>query len=186
MPTDPSQRPPLRHRPRTARRADRERILRWPTAVVAAATAAAFGSALATAGTPSPPPQAAETPIAPPAVENFGYPGASGISKVKLLRGDGSVMLTDCAAKPSQIQLWTRAPGNTDNKLCLTATSPTGFLTLQLPDVFAVQTSDRSLRVDLTAADTSQSLDVPKNGFKGLGEGLSQATTTMVQLRVTG
>ncbi|MFD7581996.1 hypothetical protein [Kitasatospora sp. NPDC059817] len=148
-------------------------------------TAAAFGSALATADTPPPTTQATDTPVAPPAVEDFGYPGASGISKVKLLRGDGTVVLTDCA-KPSQIQLWTRAPGNTDNKACFTATGPAGFLTLQVPDVFAVQTSDRSLQVDLTAADTTQSVDVPKDGFKGLGEGLSQAPTTMVQLHVTG
>ncbi len=94
-------------------------------------------------------------------------------------------MLTDCA-KPSQIQLWTRAPGNTDNKICFTSAATSGFLTLELPDVFAVQTAGRSLRVGLTAAGASRSVDVPRDGFTGVGEGLGQDPTTVVELRITG
>ncbi|MEU6235622.1 hypothetical protein [Kitasatospora sp. NPDC047058] len=163
----------------------KHRVRGW-TAVVAVTTAAAvFGlSAYAAADTTSPPlPVGADTP--PPAVEDFAYPGAETISKVKLIRGDGHILLADCA-KPSQIQVWTRAPGNPDNKVCFTATTTTGQLTLELPDVFAVQTADRALHASVTASGATQALDVDKNGFQPVGEGLGQAATTLVDLRVTG
>ncbi|MFF2542797.1 hypothetical protein ACFVUY_09540 [Kitasatospora sp. NPDC058063] len=158
--------------------------MRWFVAAVAAVAAAVGGSALATADTTPPPPPTAEAAM-PPAVEDFSYPGAAGISKVKLVRGDSSILLGDCS-KPTQIQLWTRAPGNPDNRICFTSTATSGFLTLELPDVYFVQTSGRSVRVGLTAAGASQSVDVPKDGFKAIGEGLGQAPTTLVELRVTG
>ncbi|MFF1795371.1 hypothetical protein ACFVXQ_14340, partial [Kitasatospora sp. NPDC058263] len=33
---------------------------------------------------------------------------------------------------------------------------------------------------------TTQTLDIPKDGFAGVGEGLGQAPTTVVELHVTG
>ncbi|MBD0695131.1 hypothetical protein [Streptomyces sp. CBMA123] len=146
------------------------------------AIALASATALASADTAPPP---ADNSAPPSAVEDFAYPGASTISRVKLLRGDGGVQLGDCS-KPSQIQLWTRAPGNPDNRICFTAPSTTGFLTLELPDVFAVQTSGRAIRIVLTAAGASTSTDVPKDDLIGVGEGLGQAPTTAVELHVTG
>ncbi|MER6401192.1 hypothetical protein ABT263_34910 [Kitasatospora sp. NPDC001603] len=156
------------------------------TALGAAVGITACVSVLAAADTAPPtPPTAADAATAPLALEDFAYPGANGIINVKLLRGDGHVTLADCSG-PSQIQIWTRAPGNADNKVCFAADTTTGFLALELADVFAVQTSGRSLRASLTAGGTTQTLDVPKDGFKGVGEGVSSAPTTVVELRVTG
>ncbi|MFH9355362.1 hypothetical protein [Kitasatospora sp. NPDC017646] len=164
----------------------RIRILGLLMALAATIGLTAGAAVLAMADTPATPPPAEANDSTPPvAVEDFAYPGASSITKVKLIRGDSGVQLADCS-KPSQIQLWTRAPGNPDNRICFTAPSSAGFLTLELPDVFAVQTSGRSVRVALTAAGASQSTDVPKDGFTGVGEGLGQAPTTVVELRVTG
>ncbi|MGW2254313.1 hypothetical protein ACWCXH_29595 [Kitasatospora sp. NPDC001660] len=162
----------------------KHRIRNW-TAVLTVAAAGVLGlNALAAADTtPPPPPGGSSEP--PAAVEDFAYPGADAVTRVKLLRGDGGVTLTDCT-KSSQIQLWTRAPDNPDNKVCFTATATSGFLTLQLPDVFAVQTNGRALHASLTADGTTQSLDVPKDGFQAVGEGLGQSPTTVVELRVTG
>ncbi|MFE2721532.1 hypothetical protein [Kitasatospora sp. NPDC059327] len=142
-------------------------------------------SVLAVADTTAPPSPPGDNTIAPPSVEDFGYPGASGITNVKLLRGDGHLLLTDCA-QSSHIQIWTRAPGNKDNKVCFTATTATGSLTLELADVFVVQTSGHSVRAGLTAGGTTQTLDIPKDGFKAVGEGLGQAPTSVVELHVTG
>ncbi|MFE2728158.1 hypothetical protein [Kitasatospora sp. NPDC059327] len=156
------------------------------TALGAAVAITACVSVLAAADTTPPaPPTTADTSAAPLALEDFAYPGANGVIKVKLLRGDGHITLADCSS-PSQIQIWTRAPGNTDNRICFAADTTTGFLALELPDVFAVQTSGRSLRASLTADGGTQTLDVPKDGFKGVGEGVSRAPTTVVELRVTG
>ncbi|MFD0278606.1 hypothetical protein ACFVHB_32510 [Kitasatospora sp. NPDC127111] len=160
------------------------RARRWLAAAAVAVPAVIGASSLAAADTtPAPPPADASAP--PSAVEDFGYPGAGGITKVKLLRGDGHVLLTDCA-QPSEIQIWTRAPGNPDNKVCFTAAGTVGTLTLELPDVFAVQTSGRAVRVGLTVGGAAQTLDVPKDGFQGVGEGTGQAPSTLVDLRITG
>ncbi|MFD0276831.1 hypothetical protein ACFVHB_23400 [Kitasatospora sp. NPDC127111] len=142
-------------------------------------------SVLAAADTAPPSSAAGDNATAPPAVEDFGYPGAEAITRVKLLHGDGGILLVDCA-KPSQIQLWTRAPGNPGNKVCFAAPAATGWLTLQLPDLFAVQTAGRSVRAELTTAGATKSLDIPTNGFMGIGEGLGQAPATVVELRITG
>ncbi|MFF2045880.1 hypothetical protein ACFVVX_36210 [Kitasatospora sp. NPDC058170] len=155
------------------------------TALATAAGITAGVSVLAVADTPPPVPPAAGTSVPPPAVEDFTHPGAEGITNVKLMRGDGRVLLADCA-KPSQIQIWTRTPGNAGNKICFTATSTTGSLFLELADVFAVQTAGRSVQVALTADGASQTLDVPTDGVRGVGEGTGRAPATAVQLTVTG
>ncbi|MET8546033.1 hypothetical protein ABZW03_36190, partial [Kitasatospora sp. NPDC004799] len=113
-------------------------------------------------------------------------PGAAAITKVKLLRGDGHILLAaDCAK--SQIQIGTLAPGNPDNQICFTVTGTTGSLSLQLPDVFFVQTSGgRSVRAGLTVGTASQTVDVPTNGFKGVGVGTGGSPAALVELTVTG
>ncbi|GAA2797715.1 hypothetical protein RMN57_34415 [Kitasatospora sp. CM 4170] len=122
---------------------------------------------------------------APPAVEDFAYPGAAAVTNVKLKRGDGHIAPADCAGT-TQIQLWTRAAGNPDNKICFTVTGSTGDLTLELADVFAVQTNGRALRATVTADGAGQSVDVASGGFQGLGEGLDASPATAVELRITG
>ncbi|MET8545031.1 hypothetical protein ABZW03_30960, partial [Kitasatospora sp. NPDC004799] len=113
-------------------------------------------------------------------------PGAAAITKVKLLRGDGHILLAaDCAK--SQIQIGTLAPGNPDNQICFTVTGTTGNLSLQLPDVFYIQTSGgRSVRAGLTSGSTSQTVDVPTNGFKPVGVGSTGTAASLVELTVTG
>ncbi|SOB85519.1 hypothetical protein [Streptomyces sp. 1331.2] len=167
--------------PRTAKTTGRTTARRW-TAALAATTAALLGATALAAADTTPP---ADNSAAPPAVEDFSYPGATAITRVKLIRGDGHILLGDCA-KPTQIQIWTRAPGNPDNKICFTADGTTGSLTLQLPDVFALQTTGRAIRAGLTAGTATQTLDIPKDGFKGTGEGTGSAPTSLVELTVTG
>ncbi|MFG2204627.1 hypothetical protein [Kitasatospora sp. NPDC048715] len=154
---------------------------RW--LATAAVTAAALGGATAIAAADTTP---ADNSAAPPAVEDFSYPGAAAITKVKLLRGDGHILLADCG-KPNQIQIGTLAPGNPDNQICFTVTGTTGNLSLQLPDVFFIQTSGgRAVRAGLTVGTTTQTVDVPTNGFQGVGEGTGGDKAALVELTVTG
>ncbi|MFD7412156.1 hypothetical protein [Kitasatospora purpeofusca] len=153
----------------------------WATAVVAALLAAVTCSALATADTPQP----TDNSAAPPAVEDFGYPGAANLPGAKILRGDGRITVTDCSGA-SQIQIWTRAPVNRDGRLCFAAGSASGRLTLELSEVFYIQTSGRAVRASLTAAGSTQNVDIAKDGYHVVGEGLGQTPTTAVELTVTG
>ncbi|MFE4362611.1 hypothetical protein [Kitasatospora sp. NPDC056808] len=172
----------MTHTPlRDTRRTGRATAGRWLAASAVTATALVGATAIAAADTTP-----ADNSAAPPAVEDFAYPGAAAITKVKLLRGDGHILLGDCA-KPTQIQVWTLAPGNPDNQICFTVSGTTGSLSLQLPEVFAIQTAGgRAVRAGLTTGTTQQTLDVPKDGFKSVGEGNNGASTSLVELTVTG
>ncbi|MFJ4672752.1 hypothetical protein [Kitasatospora purpeofusca] len=169
-----------RTRPRFPGAGSTLRTRAWVAAAVAL-TAAVTCSALAAADAPQP----TDNSAAPPAVEDFGYPGADSLSGVKILRGDGRITVTDCS-RENQIQIWTRAPVNGDGKLCFAAGSATGRLTLELSEVFYIQTSGRAVRAGLTADGNAQSVDIAKDGYRIVGEGLGQAPTTAVELTVTG
>lgn len=130
---------------------------------------------------------AADGDIPPVAVEEFNYPDADKIlaeKGIKLLKGDGHLLLADCDSSANQIQVWTRQTA--EGMYCFRATGASGYLTLEVADVFAIQTSDRPVSADLTAEGKTETVDVPKDNFKGVGEGVGGAPTVLVELRVTG
>ncbi|MCL8013392.1 hypothetical protein [Streptomyces sp. AS02] len=144
----------------------------------------AGGTALATAA-PSAAPRAAEAQP-PVAVEDFSYPGADRIlaeQGISLKRGDGHITLATCNEAADQIKVLTRVGGG---EFCFAATHTTGHLTLELPDVFAIQTESHPVRAELTAEGKSQTVEVPKNNLKGVGEGLGEPPTVLLEIRVTG
>ncbi|MEX3106609.1 hypothetical protein DF268_04110 [Streptomyces sp. V2] len=141
------------------------------------------GAALAIAA-PKAAPAAGDEP--PYAVESFAYPDAARIQAeqgIKLVRGDGRITLVACDDAADQIKVLSRA-GTGD--FCFAATSPTGFLTLELADVFAVQTESHPVRVELSAEGQTETVDVPKNDFQGVGEGIGKPPTVLLEIRVTG
>ncbi|WP_432126520.1 hypothetical protein [Streptomyces sp. bgisy082] len=124
----------------------------------------------------------------PTAVEDLNYPDAARIlqqTKLKLLRGDGHIVVATCGETANQITIWSRT-SEAEDKFCFRATAATGFLTLEVPEVFALQTTDRPISADLTAAGKAQTVNVAKDKMVGVGEGLGNAPTTLVELRITG
>ncbi|MEK2479135.1 hypothetical protein [Streptomyces noursei] len=150
--------------------------------MLAAVPALAFA-----AGTPAKPAADAQPPSA---VEDFGYPNADKIleeKKIKLIRGDGHLLLAECGSSPQQIKVWTRGGGD----FCFQATAKTAFLTMEVPKVFALETASRPISADLTAGSKKETVKVSKedprqNGYQSVGEGVRGATSTLVELRVTG
>ncbi|WP_427920839.1 hypothetical protein [Streptomyces sp. cg40] len=70
---------------------------------------------------------------------------------------------------------------------CFKAIGTTGRLTLELSRVFAVETTDHSVRADLTANGETTSVLVGKNDWVSVGEGtVGGARSVLVELRVTG
>ncbi|MEV8328817.1 hypothetical protein [Kitasatospora sp. NPDC056731] len=151
---------------------------------VAAASADSSSPATRPAAAPA---AAAADPTPPPAVEDFSYPGASPFPSLKLLRGDGHILLADCNTA-TQIQLWSRAVPNPAGgpSVCFRVNGTVGQLTLELPQTFLIQTNDRAVRANLTADGVAQTVDIPKGGITGVGEGAGQKSTMLVELRVTG
>ncbi|MEU3354039.1 hypothetical protein [Streptomyces sp. NPDC037389] len=126
----------------------------------------------------------------PSAVETFEYPNAEKILKEKgiaLRKGDGRILLADCAAS-QDIVVMTRH--NDEGQYCfkVTGNGKSGYLTLEVPKAFYLTTEDYAIRAKLTADGKTETVDVPKNGYKGVGEGGSPPgkSTTLVELRVTG
>ncbi|MDW4908040.1 hypothetical protein RB628_22505 [Streptomyces sp. ADMS] len=124
--------------------------------------------------------------VPPYAVEDFGYPGADKIlveQGITLKRGDGRITLAACDDAADQLKVLTRVGAG---EFCFKVTSSTGYLALELADVFAIQTESHPVRAELTAEGVSKIVDVPKNDFKGVGEGVNEPPTVLLELRITG
>ncbi|MEV5430901.1 hypothetical protein [Streptomyces sp. NPDC052701] len=145
----------------------------------------AGGTALATAAPGAAPANPAEAQP-PVAVEDFSYPGADRIlaeQGIRLKRGDGRITLATCNEAADQIKVFTRVGGG---EFCFVATHTTGYLTLELPNVFAIQTESHPVRAELTAEGRSHTVNVLKNELKGVGEGVGEPATVLLEIRVTG
>ncbi|MFE5870076.1 hypothetical protein ACFQ6V_15700 [Streptomyces roseifaciens] len=107
------------------------------------------------------------------AIEDFGYPDADKIKAEKgivLKRGDGHIMLAACANSTGLMEVWSRKLGKT----CFRITGTSGYLTLEVPSVYAVKGGvNHAANVTLDAPDSKkQTVDVPKNEWTPVGETL--------------
>ncbi|MDI9884261.1 hypothetical protein QMZ92_07580 [Streptomyces sp. HNM0645] len=125
-------------------------------------------------------------------VEDFSYPGADSIlatQGIKLKKGDGWILLAECDQGADQIRVMTVKDESTGRKdaYCFRATGKSGYLTLELPRVFALETGAHPLTAELTANGRTTTVDVPKDGFESVGEGnVGGARSVLVEIRVTG
>ncbi|WP_328718166.1 hypothetical protein OHT52_01020 [Streptomyces sp. NBC_00247] len=128
----------------------------------------------------------------PSAVEDFQYPGAAAILQsegIELKKGDGHIVLAACDGSVDQIKVSTVADSGANRKgeYCFDVTSPSGYLTLTLPRVFALETGDHPFSADLTANGATTTVNVAEGGFEPVGEGtVGGARSVLVEIRVTG
>ncbi|MGP9017942.1 hypothetical protein ACT1U9_05970 [Streptomyces sp. BR1] len=137
----------------------------------------------------------ADAATAPPStVEDFEYPGAAKLEadkKIKLIKGDGHILLADsCDGSPEQIKVWKRN-GGPDSGFCFRVTAKTGYLTLKIDEVWALETGGHPISADLSSdgGKSRQTVDVNidvNKGYKSVGEGTTGEPTMLVELRVTG
>ncbi|MEV7209933.1 MULTISPECIES: hypothetical protein [unclassified Streptomyces] len=101
-------------------------------------------------------------------VEDFDYPQADKIYEeqgVRLKRGDGHITLATCAIGTGQLEVYSRA----STKLCFQVTGESGWLTLEAPSVYGVQTPAYDTKFEMTVDAETTSVDVPANSWKGVG-----------------
>ncbi|MFJ7272790.1 hypothetical protein ACIQV3_40260 [Streptomyces sp. NPDC099050] len=104
------------------------------------------------------------------AVEDFGYPNADKIlaeQGITLKRGDGHILLADCASGTDLLQVMTREQSSL---ICFRVTGSSGYLALEIPAVHAVKGNNYATQVDMTAGEESKSFDITKNKWTGVGE----------------
>lgn len=147
------------------------KLLRRIIATGAAAAACAAALLAVTSHTDEPSAAAVADTRPGHVVETFAYPGADKIQQEKgilLKRGDGHIVLTDCASGTGLLAVWARGKG----QICFRTTGTTGYLAVEIPSVYAVKGAlTHDADVVLTATDdTRQEIDVPKESWTPVGE----------------
>ncbi|MFE9171709.1 hypothetical protein ACFYNZ_19740 [Streptomyces kebangsaanensis] len=139
--------------------------------LVAAAVAAGAVWAAGTHGTP--PSAGPSTTVANEApgyaVEDFNYPHADRIlaeQGILLKRGDGHIVLADCVDGTNQLQVWPRSK----NRVCFDVTGASGYLTMEIPAVYAIVGNDYTTKATMTVDDETTTYDIAKNLWTGVGE----------------
>ncbi|TJZ57042.1 hypothetical protein FCH28_06110 [Streptomyces piniterrae] len=128
----------------------------------------------------------------PPAVEDFTYPDADRILKetgLKLIKGDGHILLADCDASPD-FDVMAEKANHTPVNHCFKVTGKTGHLTLEIPKVNSIwENAGHSARATISTEGKSKTVTLKKNDITPLGQGdLSTGgkEATLLELRVTG
>ncbi|MEV4474136.1 FG-GAP-like repeat-containing protein [Nonomuraea sp. NPDC049504] len=171
---------------------------RWATlGVVAAMTAS-----LSVVAGPAP---AGASAISPPSLvggDVHPYPGAAEIleaQNVRLISGDGHIVLADCATPPEGdiglLKIWTtdEAIGSDGiGRVCFRVTGPTGVLNLEVPGVYEIrgdgqrEGTGHEVTAKLRSDEGEQlTIDVDPHGSTqvGLGADPEASPTMLLQLR---
>ncbi|MEE1784132.1 trypsin-like serine protease, partial [Streptomyces sp. SP17BM10] len=162
-------------------------IRRWLTAAVA--TAAVLGAAEPAAIADTPTTTPAANTAAAFAAEDGAYPDAQQLQQatgMTVTRGDGGIVYTPCDT-PHQITIWGRSVTLPMYRACFTAPGASGYLALNVPDAFRIETTGRTLHANLTTDGSAQSVDVAADSAVGVGEGAATGShSVLLELNVTG
>jgi hypothetical protein len=118
-------------------------------------------------------------------IEDFNYPQSDKIlaeRNIVLKRGDGHITLADCTGDPQQIEVWARKQ---DNKpICFEVSGNSGWLTLEIPSVYAIRGNDYTTQVTMTMDGEQRTYDLEKNNWTPVGEGAGEISV-LVEIRTT-
>ncbi|MGW0855644.1 hypothetical protein [Streptomyces sp. NPDC002690] len=123
------------------------------------------------------------------AVEDFGYPGAERIlaeTGITLKRGDGHIVLADCAAGGNLVKVRSSSQPAGVN-ICFLVTGNGGWLSLEIPTAFSVWgAGDYTTTVSLTTDSDEQSWTATKNQWLGVGRSVDASQDwTLVEIRAS-
>jgi hypothetical protein len=129
-------------------------------------------------------------------VEDYSYPGAAQVETtrgIKLIKGDGHIMLADCGADPNLppenlILVQTSRLGSPDDtNFCFKATGAKGFLTMEVDDVYFIRGErDRTVAAKVEvqeATPVTETERVDPGEWQPIGVGQGRAAATLVELR---
>ncbi|GAA0488584.1 secreted protein [Paractinoplanes deccanensis] len=113
-------------------------------------------------------------------VEDFAYPGAEKIladRDILLKKGDGRLLLTDCAVGADLIQVRSRGR----DPFCFEAAGSGAWVTMELSDAFLVfSDSEHTTVADYTVDGVSDSAVVEPGGAAGIGEGQTEGSSAVL------
>ncbi|MFF1505856.1 trypsin-like serine protease [Streptomyces sp. NPDC058326] len=126
---------------------------------------------------------------APFAFEDGAYPNRDGIlsaTGADLIAGDGGIKFTSCDG-PYQIMVWARYLKTNDSTICFKANN-TGYLAVNIPRAYRIETIDRDVQAAISINSTTQTVDVPEDTVKAIGEGSATdpQQAVLLEMRITG
>ncbi|MFD8996769.1 hypothetical protein [Streptomyces abikoensis] len=137
------------------------------TGVLISATALSGSATAVAVGTEAP----------PTGVEDFEYPQADKIFKergIKLKRGDGHITLATCGSRPGLIEVYAQGMLDVDpvgkGKFCFRVSGKTGYLSLELPNVYGAKGNDYAVRLNMVTDTTGKSWTLNKNNWTEVGQ----------------
>lgn len=121
------------------------------------------------------------------AVETFDYPQADRILQergILLKRGDGHIVLADCASDENLLQVW--ATGHS-TRFCFRVTGDEGYLALEMPAVYSIRGNDYEAQVDMTVDGEERTYDIPQNTWTAVGASADPESgpQTLVEIRTS-
>ncbi|WP_225320735.1 hypothetical protein [Streptomyces luteolifulvus] len=120
------------------------------------------------------------------AVEDFDYPQADKIlaeQNILLKRGDGHIVLADCATGTGQLEVMARDK----SKVCFAVKGNSGWLTVEIPSVYLIRGNDYATEADLTVGTEETTYDITKNTWTPVGESADEQARewTLLELRTS-
>ncbi|MCB5164524.1 FG-GAP-like repeat-containing protein [Streptomyces bambusae] len=103
-----------------------------------------------------------------------------------LIAGDGNITQTPCTSS-HQITVWARNLLTDESRICFAAAN-TGYLSVNIPRAYRIETNDRDIKASVSIEGSTQNLDVPKDTTKGFGEAhpTDPKRAVLLEMRVTG
>ncbi|GIF43919.1 hypothetical protein BC793_13256 [Actinoplanes xinjiangensis] len=131
----------------------------------------------------------AEEAAAEPAslVEDFSYPGAAKIEadkKIKLIKGDGRIMLAECGSANDLIQV--ESYNNLSEPVyCFKVLGSTGLLALEIPNVYFIWAGDEKVTATVTVGGVQKEpVVVAANDGEPVGAEDPKNHAVLLELRV--
>ncbi|MEV4121746.1 hypothetical protein [Micromonospora sp. NPDC049645] len=119
---------------------------------------------------------------APPSIEeNFVYPGGETLDGIRLLKGDGHVLLTGCDQPARSIEVWSFTRST---PFCFEVRGTSGYVTLELADVYGIRNYNSfGLGAKVRVASTEKTISVPIDDWAGVGIGAGEGPAVLLELR---
>jgi hypothetical protein len=113
-------------------------------------------------------------------VETYDYPNGDKTPGIKLIKGDGHVVMVDCAEGQSSAEVWSF---NNEKPYCFQFKGKTGYVTLELNDVYGIRNLSQ---LDITAkvSTVKDPIPVPKDSWKGVGVSGGTGPAVLLELRI--
>ena len=115
-------------------------------------------------------------------VETYEYPNADLYPDIKLVRGDGHILIVDCNAGRTSFEVWSfirREP------FCFELRGEKGSLSLELANVYGVQNLENQVvSAKVTVDGATKTVAVPAVDWKGIGAGDGAGQAVLLELRV--